>query len=210
MNKVWTVLDGVIDTPIFGDYRRLTETSNLNVNKGDILNAKKVFSEQDPHIRGYLVEAVVQAALKSNYGNAIREYDTLNTYDIPLCPQNDNVLKSKDPENNTKAILSFSDKYPSVYRIDGSIDRYVNSLILTVNGVSQEIPISTNIQIGSNVSILYPTINDVQDTLFTVYTLPQQPPLSVFYNRVKKYFNICNNADAVTTAGKFITFLLHI
>lgn len=209
MNKIWTILDGVVDTPVFGDYRRLTETSNLGVSADAVNTAKIIFSDKDPHIRGYVVEAVVQAALKSNYKDMLLSFDTLNTYDIPLAPNHENILKSKNGTDPIKAVFSFKKTDPSVYMVDGSIDRYENVLVLTVNNKSKDIEVSIDIEITPGISILYPSLSDVKDTIFTVYRLPILPPLTIFYNRLKQHFPaLTTNTDAVTSAGKFIEYLL--
>ena len=209
MNKVWTILDGAIDTPVFGDYRRLTETSDLGVSVEAVNKAKTIFSDNDPHIRGYIVEAVVQAALKSNYRDMVLSFDTLNTYDIPLNPNIVNTLKSKNGTDPINAVFSFKKTDPGIYMIDGSIDRYENVLVLTANSKTKDIPVSIDVKITPDISILYSSLNDVKDTIFTAYRLPILPPLTIFYNRLKQHFPaLTTNTDAIASAGKFIEYLL--
>lgn len=201
MNKIWTILDGLRDTPVFGDYRRLTELSGLHINETTKESINTVFNISDPHIRGFIIEAVIQAALLSNYRDTLLDYDSLNTYDIPIAVRRNDEISSE----NNKATFVFFNEENLNYNSEGFLEKYGNSIMLTVNGKTTYIEPSTLIRVTRNTALSFPSISDISNTSFTVYSLPKDPPLTIFFRSLQKSFpDLTANTDVITASGKFI------
>lgn len=207
INRTWTILDGAILTPIFGDWRRLTESSDLRISeyKRDIIS--KVLGDTDSNIRGFMVETVLQAALLSSYKDEILSKDKCNTYHVDISIRRDNVLQST---NNT-AILKIKTDNPVSYNYKGSITVLDNNqLLLTCNNKESYIQADNpEIKVNTDLSILYPSVGSICDTTFDIYTLPSMPALTIFYKRLLKYIPAyANEKSLIDIAGKFVKDML--
>lgn len=207
MNKIWTILDGFRDVPVFGDYRRLTELSGLYFSDDTKSLVLSIFNEIDPNKKGYIVESVLQAALLSNYRDRLLEFDPINTYDIPI-----DTIRRKNKvvsEHNTASLTVSSNANP-VYKSEGSIERYENNVLVTVNNKTFFTELKPDIKVTPNATIQFPSINKVENAAFEIYSLPEEPPLVIFLNQLKKNLPaIANNKDVITAAGEFVYTLIH-
>ena len=211
INKIWTILSGAPSEPVFGDWRRLTELQDIHISSDNAYKIKLILGDTDPNIRGYIVEGVLQAALKSSYAESLLEYDKNNTYANQIAiRRNDNVLYKEDNTPIACTITKTSDN-PVTYRLNGSICLSGNThLSITVNGNTKFIPLSTTVPLNSTTSINFVSTSAFsKDIVFDVYQLPTATPLTIFASRLEKYYPAyISNTPAYEAAGKFILDLI--
>lgn len=211
INKLWTILSGSPDEPVFGDWRRLTETSGIRVSADNSFKIKRILGDTDPHIRGYVVEGVLQAALQSSYAPSLKEYDKLNTYNNPIAIRRQDTVVYTNSNEPIRAVVSKNSDNPSIYRLHGSIIKSSqNTLSVDVNDKVTELPLTTFIPLNEHTSIILPSADVFKnDISFDIYQLPTASPLTIFSARLHKFYPVyITNAPAHEAAGKFITDLL--
>lgn len=211
INKLWTILSGSPDEPIFGDWRRLTEVSGIRVSSDNSVKIKLILGDTDPYIRGYVVEGVLQAALQSSYATSLKEYDKLNTYNNPISVRRQDIIAYTTSNEPIKAVVNKNSDNPSVYRLSGNITKQsTDTLLLNVNGKATELPITTFIKLNENTSIILPSADVLKnDISFDIYQLPTASPLTLFASRLRKFYPVyIDTMPAHEAAGKFITDLI--
>lgn len=83
VNKTWSILFQRANMER-GDWLRICPDGLSGVGDTSIHLAEVMFPFPDPNVRGWVVEAAIQLALRSSHGETILSLDPHNTYDAPL------------------------------------------------------------------------------------------------------------------------------
>lgn len=138
LNRTWGLLFGGAGTKA-DDWIRPSDPAV------PVGGASGALAVADPNIRGWLVEAVVQAALRSSWRGFLEKADPVNTYDLPLLGET--AAFTTDPEG-WGVIPDVLDRNKEVYRTEAvyTVDATPgNRALLTAD----EIPVNTPAEEGS-------------------------------------------------------------
>lgn len=189
VNKAWSLLFDEAGTST-GDWIRYTEPAVSTV------KVTGVFTDTDLHIRGWLVEAAVQASLLSSYGDAIRSLDPMNSYRYPLAGETASFTTTLSnggviPDTVDRSLGVYETTVP--YVIDVVEGGYV---ITSINAVPVSLHIDTDSRMislpfttESAVGLVIPAgTTGTLSFSVTGKILPADTPLSIIRERALKAY----------------------
>lgn len=189
VNRAWSLLFGEPGTPA-ADWIRYTEVA---VPAGSVAG---VFTDTDLHIRGWLVEAAIRAALLSSYKDTVLSLDPVNSYDYPLAGETAFFTTTLE---NGGVIPTVMDHTLGVYEktvpyeitvVEGGYTLVsIDSVVVNVSVVTDTRMLNIPFTGTGLVNLIIPAVATGTLTFsITGKVLPASTPLSIICERVLKAY----------------------